>query len=280
MSDVIVITGLAQGMGREVAKLLAAAGDSVAGFDVDEKGLSTLKKELKDIGGDHLLTTLDITDRKGIKKFSDQVLKKYGKVDTVLSNVGIGFFGPFEEVDLEKALKCLEINVIGAMKIFQVFIPSMREQKHGKLIAMTSLVGRIPFPFESIYTASKFALEGFVTSISIELKPFGIHTAIIEPAQVSTDFAAKIHKLPPEKSPYRERVKRFIDQDNVMIKTAPTPIQAAHKILKVIKAKKPKFHNQIDFKSTYFLGLNRFLPKGARDAILLNVMDIKVKKVK
>jgi short-subunit dehydrogenase len=278
MSHVIVITGLAQGMGREVAKLLAESGDSVAGFDVDEKGLSTLKGELKERGGDHLLTTLDITDRKGIIKFSNNVLKKYGKVDTVLSNVGIGFFGPFEEIDLEKAFKCLEINVIGAAKIFQSFIPSMREQGYGKLIAMSSLVGRIPFPFESIYTASKFAIEGLVTSIRLEVKPFGIHMAIIEPAQVSTDFAAKIHKLPPEKSPYRERVKRFIDRDNEMIKTAPTPIAAAQKIVKVIKKRKPKFHNQIDFKSSYFLSLNRFLPMWARDAILQNVMDIRVKK--
>ncbi len=278
MSEVIVITGLAQGMGREVAKLLAESGDSVAGFDVDEKGLSTLKGELKERGGDHLLTTLDITNRKGITKFSNSVLKKYGKVDIVLSNVGIGFFSPFEEVDLEKALKCLEINVIGAAKIFQSFIPSMREQGYGKLIAMSSLVGRIPFPFESIYTASKFAIEGLVTSIRLEVKPFGIHTAIIEPAQVSTDFAAKIHKLPPEKSPYRERAKRFIDRDNEMIKTAPTPIAAAQKIVKVIKKRKPKFHNQVDFKSSYFLALNRFLPMWARDAILQNVMDIRVKK--
>jgi len=101
----------------------------------------------------------------------------------VLSNVGIGFFGPFEEVDLEKALKCLEINVIGASAIFQAFIPSMREQGHGKLIAMSSLVGQVPFPFESIYSASKFAIEGLVLSLRYEVEPFGIRVALVEPAQ-------------------------------------------------------------------------------------------------
>jgi short-subunit dehydrogenase len=278
MGDVIVITGLAQGMGREVAKMLAQAGDSVAGFDVDEESIGTLRKELEGTSGDHFLTTLDITDRPGILKFRDQVLEKYGHVDTVLSNVGIGFFGPFEEISLEAALKCFEINVIGAAAIFQAFIPSLRARGRGKLIAMSSLVGQIPFPFESIYSASKFAIEGLVQSMRYEMEPFGIHLGIIEPAQVSTDFAAKIHKLPPEGSPYRERAQRFITRDEDLIKTAPTPIQAAKRIVKVLKSDKPKMHNQVDFMSSFFLVLNKFLPRCLRDAILLNHMDIKVKK--
>lgn len=280
MKQVVVITGLAQGMGREVAKLLAESGDSLAGFDIDKDGIASLKGELEKIGGEHLLKTLDINDRKGIKKFSNEVLKKYGKVDTVLSNVGNGFFGPFEEINLDAGLKNLEMNVIGAAAIFQAFIPSMREQGYGKLIAMSSLVGQIPFPFESIYSASKFALEGLVLSMRYELEPFGIRFALIEPAQVSTNFAAKIHKLPPEKSPYRERVRRFIIRDEELIKTATTPIVAAKKIVKVIKKRKPKLHNQVDFMSSFFLILNRFLPRFMRDAILLNHMDIKVKKAK
>jgi short-subunit dehydrogenase len=275
MGQVIVITGLAQGMGRDVARRLAAAGNSIAGFDLDAAELDALEKELDKLGVEHYLTPLDITDRGGVLRFRDEVLAKFGQVDTVLSNVGIGFFGPFEEVDLEKALKCLEINVIGAASIFQAFIPAMREQKSGKLIAMASLVGQIPFPFESIYTASKFAIEGMVESIKYEVEPFGLKVALIEPAQVSTDFAAKIHKLPPEGSPYRERAQRFINRDNELIKTATTPAQAADRIVKVVLADTPKLHNQVDFMSSFFLFLNWILPKGLRDMILLNHMDIK-----
>lgn len=276
MSEVFVITGVADGMGREVAKMLASRGDSIAGFDVDSKGIASLQKELRGIGGEHLLATLDITDRKGILKFRDSVLKKFGRVHSVLSNVGIGFFGPFEEVNLEKALKCLEINVIGCGAIFQAFIDSMRKAGGGKLIAMSSLVGRIPFPFESIYTASKFAIEGLVLSMRLELEPFGIRMAIIEPAQVSTSFAAKIHKLPPEGSPYRERARRFITRDNEMIKDAPTPLQAARKIVKVLKSDNPPLFNQIDFKSGIFQFINWVMPVWVRDRILQNVMDIKL----
>jgi short-subunit dehydrogenase len=276
MKKTIVITGLGEGMGREVAKILAGNGYSVAGFDMNGTAVESLKKELKAIGGDHYLIAMDVTNRKGILKFRDDVLKKYGTVDTVLSNVGIGFFGPFEEIDLEKALKCLEINVIGAMAIFQAFIPSMRVAGGGKLIAMSSLVGRIPFPFESIYTASKFAITGFIESMEYEVKPYGIKVAIIEPAQVSTTFAAKIHKLPPEKSPYRDRVKRFIDRDNELIKSAPSPEAAARTIVNIVQKDRPKFYNQLLFADSFLMKLNRFLPKRIKDSILVGYMKIKV----
>ncbi|MBN2079783.1 MAG: SDR family NAD(P)-dependent oxidoreductase [Spirochaetes bacterium] len=276
MGQTVVITGCADGMGRHVATMLAAAGHRVAGFDVDSEGIASLEKELKEIGGDHLLEVIDITDRPAILRFRDRVLARYGPVDTVLSNVGIGFFSPFEEVDIEKALKCLEINVIGAAAIFQAFIPSMRERRSGKLIAMSSLVGRIPFPFESIYSASKFAVTGMLLSLKYEVEPFGIRVALIEPAQVSTSFAAKIHVLPPEGSVYRDRARCFIDRDNELIKTAPTPPYAAEKIMKIIETPKPALFNQIDFMSSFFLWLNQVLPRSIRDAILVNHMRIKV----
>ncbi len=275
MSQVVVITGLAQGMGRQVAEMLAQSGDTIAGFDMNEADLADLKKNLDAIGGDHLLEPLNITDRQGILAFRDRVIEKYGKVDTVLSNIGVGFFGPFEETDLDKAFKCIEINILGTAAVFQAFLPSMRQRRQGKLIAMSSLVGRIPFPFESIYTATKYALEGMVQAIRHEVKPFGIKMAIIEPAQVSTKFASTIHTVPPEGSAYRERAKRFIDRDNELIKDATTPEQAAKEIYKVLKSKNPKFHNQVDFMSTFFLFLNKVLPTPIRDYILLNHMNIK-----
>jgi short-subunit dehydrogenase len=274
--QVVVITGLGQGIGREVAKLMVASGNAVAGFDVDTQGIESLESEFNAGAAQHLLRTIDICDRPGILKFRDHVLEKFGRVDTVLSNVGIGFFGPFEEVDLEAASKCMEINVIGTAAIFQAFIPSMRDRGTGKLIAVSSLVGQIPFPFESIYSASKFAVEGLALSLRYEVEPLGIKVALVQPAQVSTEFASKIHTLPPEGSPYRERANRFIKRDEELIKTAPTPSQAAARIARIIESDNPSLHNQIDFKSRMFLTLNRFLPRSMRDQLLLRQMDIRV----
>jgi NAD(P)-dependent dehydrogenase (short-subunit alcohol dehydrogenase family) len=272
--QVVVITGLAQGMGLEVARQLASSGDSIAGFDIDEPGVASLRQELEGGGGEHLLTALDITDRKGILAFRDRVLDKFGRVDVVLSNVGVGFFGPFEEVDLEKANRCFEINVTGTAALLQAFVPNMRERRSGRLIVMSSLVGQIPFPFESIYSASKFAVEGLVLSLRYEVEPFGIEVALIQPAQVSTSFAAKIHTLPPEGSPYRERVARFIRRDEELIRGAPDPATASAEIVAVIRSPKMRLHNQVDPKSRFFMKLNRVLPRRLRDLVLLRQMDI------
>lgn len=271
---VVVITGLAQGMGREVALRLAAAGDAVAGFDVDAAGIESLRAELRARGADPLLTTLDVCDRPGIRAFRDEVLRRHGHVDVVLSNVGIGFFGPFEELDLESAARCVEINVMGTAAILQAFVPSMRARGAGTLIAVSSLVGQIPFPFESIYSATKFAVEGLVLSLRYEVEPFGLRVALVQPAQVSTRFAAKIHTLPPEGSPYRERVRRFIARDEALIQTALDPAAAAEQILAVVRAPQPRLHNPLDAQSRVFLALNRFLPQRVRDWLLLRQMDI------
>jgi short-subunit dehydrogenase len=272
--QVVVITGLAQGIGREVARQLASSGVSIAGFDIDPEGLASLREELDAGPGDHLLCTLDVCDRKGILEFRDRVLEKFGHVDVVLSNIGVGFFGPFEEVDLERANRCFEINVTGTAAILQAFVPGMRDRRSGKLIVMSSLVGQIPFPFESIYSASKFAVEGLVLSLRYEVEPFGIKVALIQPAQVSTSFAAKIHQLPREGSPYRDRVSRFIQRDEELIQTAPDPVTAAVKVVKVIRSSNPRLHNAIDAKSRLFMTLNQVLPTKLRDFILLKQMDI------
>jgi short-subunit dehydrogenase len=266
---------LAQGIGLEVARQLASSGACIAGFDIDAQGVEALRQELDGAGADQLLCTLDVCDRKGILDFRDRVLEKFGRVDVVLSNIGVGFFGPFEEVDLEQANRCFEINVTGTAAILQAFVPGMRERRSGKLVVMSSLVGQIPFPFESIYSASKFAVEGLVLSLRYEVEPFGIKVALIQPAQVSTSFAAKIHQLPPEGSPYRDRVARFIRRDEELILTAPDPATAAARVVEVIRSPNPSLHNQVDAKSRFFMTLNRVLPRKLRDAVLLRQMDIK-----
>lgn len=280
MSQCVVISGLAGGMGREAALELArrVKGVKIAGFDMDADGLASLGTELDGLGAVHHLVTLDIRDRDGVRAFRDDVLAEFGHVDTVVSNVGVPFFGVFEEVDLDRALVAFEINVIGAATLFQSFIPSMRERRAGKLVAVASLVGRIPFPFESIYSSTKFAVEGLVQSLKFEVEPFGIKVALIEPSQVSTTFASKSQKLPDEGSPYLERAKRFLARDGELIKAAPTPPMAGKVFADVILAEKPKLFNQIDAQSRFFFFLNKHLPTGIRDGILVNHMDIKVPK--
>ncbi|MBN2224429.1 MAG: SDR family NAD(P)-dependent oxidoreductase [Deltaproteobacteria bacterium] len=275
MNQKVVITGPARGIGYEVAKVLARSGDTVIGFDRDGKGIERLKKEMDRIGAPHFLSCLDITDVKGVKKFRDAVLKEFGTVDAVISNAAVASFGAFEEADLDGMLESLTINVLGTARIFQAFIPAMRRRGDGRLIAMSSFTGIVPFPFESIDTACNFAIEGLVRAFRCEVEPFGIEVGLIEPSIVLTDLTAGIHTVPPAGSPYRERIQRFLAKDREMKKDAMVPTLAAQKIVKIIKGKKLKLHNRIDFTSALFLSIDKFLPAGLRDAILLNQMNIK-----
>jgi len=127
MKQTVVISGIGQGMGREVALMMAKRGHQVCGFDLDRSSILSLGIELAEISKDHFVVELNITDAEGLAAFRDGVIEKYGVIDTVLSNVGIGFFGAFEELDLDKALQCLNINVIGCARLLQLFNPKKTE---------------------------------------------------------------------------------------------------------------------------------------------------------
>jgi short-subunit dehydrogenase len=275
MGQKVVITGLAHGIGYEVARLLAESGDTVIGIDRDEREITHLRKEMDRAGSRHFLSCCDVTDRKAVAKFRDAVLMEFGAVDTVISNAAVASFGSFEEADLAGMLRSLEINVLGTAAIFQAFIPSMRLRGSGRLIAMSSFTGIVPFPFESIDSACNFAIEGLVGALRYEVEPFGIAVGLIEPSIVVTDLTSGVHSLPPTKSPYRERIERFLAKDREMKKSAMLPDRAARAIVRIIKAKRLKPHNRIDFISSLFLSIEKFLPAGLKDSILLSQMNIK-----
>ncbi|MCZ7686151.1 MAG: SDR family NAD(P)-dependent oxidoreductase [Sandaracinaceae bacterium] len=249
-------------MGRKAALLLAEKGAVIAGFDVDDEGRALARRRARRDGREapprvpryHRSQGHPAFPRRGARSVR---ARRHGGVE--------------RRSGLLRALRG-DRSRRGA--------PLLRDQRHrrgrhlpglraldaraaaGKLVAVSSLVGRIPFPFESVYASTKFALEGMVLSFKHELAPFGIRVALIEPAQVSTGFAAKAQKLPDPTSPYRERARRFIDRDNDLIKSAPSPERAAEKYVEVITSENPKLFNQIDFMSTFFLALNQFLPRG------------------
>ncbi len=276
MSRTVVITGIARGIGREVAVILARSGDTVIGFDRNDAGIARLKKEMERIGARHFLSHLDITDTKGVAKFGNAIFKEFGAPDVVVSNAAVATFGAFEETDLAAMLESLSINVLGAAAVFQAFIPGMRERGAGRLIAMSSFTGIVPFPFESIDTACNFAVQGLVRALRYEVEPFGIEVGMIEPSIVATDLTKGIYAVPPAGSPYRERIQRFIAKDRELKKGAMGPAQAAEKIVKIITGKKLRLHNRIDATSALFLSIDKFLPAGLRDGILLGQMDIKL----
>jgi NAD(P)-dependent dehydrogenase (short-subunit alcohol dehydrogenase family) len=144
------------------------------------------EKELGNISGVTLMA-LDVTDPHEIESVADQVVAS-GGVDVVFNNAGYGLAGPLEGLTDDQILRMVNTNMLGAIRTTKSFIPHFREKRRGLFINTTSIGGLLTVPFNSIYHATKWALEGWSESMAFELNQFGIGIKTIEPGGMKTDF--------------------------------------------------------------------------------------------
>ncbi len=178
----IFITDSSSGLGRATTKLFASKGWKV---------IATMRSpdkeaELNKLSGVVLLP-LDVTDPKQIKSAVDKVVAM-GGVDVVFNNAGYGMAGPLEGLTDEQIVRMVDTNMMGAIRTTKAFIPYFREKRAGLFINTTSIGGLITVPFNSLYHATKWALEGWSESMAFESKRFGIGLKTVEPGGMKTDF--------------------------------------------------------------------------------------------
>jgi len=178
----VFITGSSSGLGRAAAKLFSARGWKVfATMRNPEK-----EKELADLAGVVLLP-LDITQPAQIERAAAAAISG-GRVDVVFNNAGYGMAGPLEGMSDEQILRMVNTNLMGAIRTTKAFIPHFREKRWGLFINTTSIGGLITVPFNSIYHATKWALEGWSESMAFELNQLGIGMKTVSPGGMKTDF--------------------------------------------------------------------------------------------
>jgi NAD(P)-dependent dehydrogenase (short-subunit alcohol dehydrogenase family) len=177
----IFITGSSSGLGRAAAELFASRGWTV---------LATMRRpdqEKELVHPKIALLKLDITDSRQIEDAANEALAR-GEVDVVFNNAGYGMAGPLEGVTDEQMLRMVHTNLMGPIRVTKAFIPHFRAKRAGLFINTTSIGGLIAVPFNSMYHATKWALEGWSESMAFELSQFGIGVKIIEPGGMKTDF--------------------------------------------------------------------------------------------
>jgi NAD(P)-dependent dehydrogenase (short-subunit alcohol dehydrogenase family) len=180
------ITGAGRGLGRAFATAALERGDSVAATGRDSSALDDLRARF----GDRLLPlTLDVTRRGDARSAVSAAADRMGRLDIVVNNAGYGQFGAVEELSEDDMRSQLETNVLGALWVSQAAVPVMREQGGGHIVQVSSLGGIGAFANLGAYNASKWALEAFSESMSIEVAPFGIDVTIVEPGGFATDWA-------------------------------------------------------------------------------------------
>jgi len=216
MSKVWLITGSAGGIGAGIALAALAAGDRVVATDLD---LGRLNTAYAGYGEQVLTAQLDIRDPTQAHSVVSACLEQFGRLDVLVNNAGYGQFGPFEEIEPEAIERQFATNVFGSFNVTRAVLPVLRAQRSGHVINMSSNGGFKGVAGASMYSASKFALEGFSESLAQEIACFGIKLTLVEPGAFRTDFLdSRSLKLGSAKIPdydeYRARAQSIFAARN------------------------------------------------------------------
>jgi len=189
----VLITGASSGFGELTARLLAEKGHRVIATmrgvnGKNENKARSLRDWASDKGYSLEVVELDVTDESSVNK----AVQEAGRVDVVVNNAGIGAAGVTETFTIEQQQQVFDVNYHGVHRVNRAVLPQMRERGSGVLIHVTSVIGRLIFPFLGPYCPSKFALEAYAESMYYEYAPLGIQSLIVEPGAYGTDFQGNL----------------------------------------------------------------------------------------
>lgn len=190
--NIALVTGSSTGIGFETSLLLARNGFYTYATMRDTRKSDNIEKIANNENLPLKVLSMDVDNDDSVKNAIYKILDEKKKIDILVNNAGYGLFGALEEISIDEAKKQFETNLFGAMRTIKETLPTMRKQKNGIIINVTSLAGVVGIPAECIYVSTKFALEGLSESISYELQPFGIKVIIIEPGVINTNFVPNI----------------------------------------------------------------------------------------
>jgi NAD(P)-dependent dehydrogenase (short-subunit alcohol dehydrogenase family) len=245
--EVAVVTGSSTGIGFETSLMLARNGfHTYATMRKLEDGGS---KQITDIAKNENLPLqviqLDVNNDKSVIDAINRIAKEKDRIDVVINNAGYDLMGALEETSIDEIKAQFETNFFGAVRVIQAVIPTMRKQRSGKIVNITSLGGRISFPLNSPYHATKFALEGLSESIQYELEPFGIKIIVIEPGGVGSNFLKNLKMATktsdPLNSSYRLMQSNMSEYFKQWAQNTIHPSEVAKVILQAVTSDNPDF---------------------------------------
>ena len=267
MKKVVIITGASSGMGKSTALELHQKGYKVYGMARRTERMNDLRERGIEV------VSLDLTQEESIVAAVNTVLLKEGRIDVLVNNAGYGSYGSVEEVPIAEAKRQFEVNIFGLARITQLVIPTMRLQKAGRIVNISSMGGKIYTPFGAWYHATKFALEGWSDCLRVELQPFGIEVAIVEPGGIQTewgDIAMENLDKVSGSGPYAHMVKKVIAASNTT-REKLTPVEVLGKeIAKASSEKNPKTRYLKGYLAKPLVGMRRWLGDKTFDKILLS----------
>ena len=252
---VVLITGASSGVGQYTARLLSQKGYKVFGTSRNPAGAEAIPAVE--------MLALDVRSDASVSECVTAVVNQVGRVDVLVNNAAYELAGALEETSLEEAKAQFETNFFGVVRMVTAVLPLMRQKRHGQIINVSSLSGVTSIPFMGIYSASKFAVEGYTEALRMEVKPFNIHVSLTEAGFLKTPMMDKRQTSAErvnEYDPWRRRAFTAIRNQE---EKGPGPQLVAEAILKIISSKKPRLHYLIGSQARFISRLQWFLPEGA-----------------
>ncbi len=240
---VALITGASSGIGKACAEHLHQQGWRVYGTSRRAGAPGSAPDGAG--GGDAAsfeLIAMDVTQDDSVRQGVDYVLSKEGRLDVVLNNAGYGLAGAAEETSLAEAKAQFETNYFGAVRVCRAVLPTMRQQRAGHIVNMSSMAGMIAIPFQSMYSASKFALEGYSEALRMEVKSLGIQVSLIQPGDFKTGLTTNRQKVGSggQESVYWEPFNNSLAVMEADEQNGHTPEPVGHLLEKIINTPVPR----------------------------------------
>ena len=182
------ITGCSTGFGRELARMVLDRGYRCVVTARDPAKAEDIAKGHEDHA---LVLELDVTDQIQVNASVTSAVEHFGRIDVLVNNAGIGYFGSVEESDEEEFRRMFETNFFGLSAMTRAVLPVMRKQRSGHIVNISSIGGLRSFPALAYYNATKYAVEGFSESLALEVAPLGIKVTLVEPSGFRTDWAGR-----------------------------------------------------------------------------------------
>jgi NAD(P)-dependent dehydrogenase (short-subunit alcohol dehydrogenase family) len=219
---VVLITGASSGIGLACANLFKTRGDKVYGAN----------------------RTPDVRSDASVSTAVADILSREGRIDILVNNAGIAIAGSVEDTSVEQAKDQFEVNFFGVLRVCQAVLPAMRSQGAGYIVNIGSIAGQVAVPYQGLYSASKFALEGLTESLRMETRHLGIKVVLIEPGDHRTNLTANRRKSTPS-PPYADRFHRAIRQMEKDEQNGPDPAGIARLIGRIVSKPKPRLRYTI-----------------------------------
>lgn len=270
----VLLTGCSTGIGRATARMLKRIGWRVIATARREQDLESLRSE--GLGA----VPMEMADSASVESGFKAALEICGgRLGALVNNAGYGQPGALEDIPRESLRRQFEVNVFAAQQLANLCIPGFRAQGYGRIVNVSSMLGRITLPFMGSYCASKYALESLSDALRVELHGSGIAVALIEPGPIHTRFGDnsidKLRELDSPRSPfhihYHSQGERMRGRHEHRGHLALPPDSAAKKIAHALESSRPKIRYKVTFPAYLGAGMRRILPDGLLDRVFLKI---------